>query len=115
MQIQAPLLGRGRGRLCKSALSSLGGGGGGYASLGSLSFGRGRGVSLFEQVVGIYDLYLPAILLFNQPFISPKKHTGLPVYRFDLTAQKKGLVHNFALFVHLIWSINKKNVTLRVC
>ena len=31
-QVSTPLLGRGRGRLCKLALPSLGGGGGGSAS-----------------------------------------------------------------------------------
>ena len=35
MQISTPLLGRGRGRLCKLALPSLGGAGGGYAGSGS--------------------------------------------------------------------------------
>ena len=32
MQVSSPLLGRGRGRLCKLALPSLGGAGGGSAS-----------------------------------------------------------------------------------
>ena len=35
LQVSSPLLGRGRGRLRKLALPSLGGAGGGYASSGS--------------------------------------------------------------------------------